>query len=102
MTTVSKSFATLAQPLFFRQIAIRPVCGQHPTSGRLTCRRDRLERITERIQFSAQDRIAHAVTTIEFSPRINCARRESDITEIAVVTGMIIQMLPLFPRLTSF
>ena len=102
LTMVSKSFATLAQPLLFRQIAIRPVCGQHPTSGRLTCRRDCLERITGRIQFSAQDRIAHAVTTIDFSPKVNCARRESDIAEIAVVADVIIRTLPLFPRLTSF
>ena len=102
LTMVSKSFAALAQPLLFQHVAIRPLCGQHPTSGRLTCHRDCLERIAERIQFSAEDRIAYAVTTIEFSPVANRARRESDITEIAVVAEMIIRMLPLFPRLRSF
>lgn len=103
LTVVSKSFATLAQPLLFQHIAIRPVCGQHPVSGRLTCHRDCLEQIAERIQFSAQERIACAVTTIEFSPVANRARRESDIgTEIAVVAETIIRMLPLFPRLRSF
>ncbi|KAF9651532.1 hypothetical protein BDM02DRAFT_783540 [Thelephora ganbajun] len=102
LTMASKSFAALAQPLLFQYIIIRPVCGQHPTSGRLTCRRDYLERITERMQFGTQERIAHAVTTVEFSPTIDYARRESSSTEIAAVADMVARMLPLFPRLRSF
>ena len=102
LTIVSKSFAALAQPLLFQQIVIRPVCGQHPTSDRLVCRRDCLEWIAERMRFGTQDRIAHAVTNIEFSPTINYARRESSSTEVAAVADMVIQMLPLFPRLRSF
>ena len=102
LTMVSKSFATLTQPFLFQHIVIRPACGQHLTSGRLTCPRDFLERDTERMQFGTQERIAHAVTTIDFSPTINYARRESSSTEVAVVADMIIRMLPLFPRLRSF
>jgi len=102
LTMVSKSFAALAQPLLFQHVAIRPTCGQHPTSGRLTCRRDLLEWITERMEFCTQERIAHAVTTIEFSPTINYARRECGSTDVAVVADMVIRMLPLFPRLRSF
>ena len=102
LTMVSKSFADLAQPLLFQHIVIHPACGQHPTSGRLTCRRDCLEQITARMQFGTQERIACAVTTIEFSPTIDYARRESNSTEVAIVADMIIRMLPLFPRLRSF
>jgi len=102
LTMVSKSFVALAQPLLFQHIIIRPECGQHPTSGRLTCRMDSLERITERMKFSTQERIAHAVTTIEFSPTINYGRRESGGIEVAVVADTVIRTLPLFPRLWSF
>lgn len=102
LTMVSASFAALAQPLLFQHIIIRPMCGQHPTSGRLTCRMDFLERIAARMQFNTQERIAHAVTTIEFSPTINYMRRDGSRTEVAVVADMVIQMLPLFPRLRSF
>lgn len=103
LTMVSKSFSALAQPLLFQHIVIRPACGQHPTSGRLACRRSSLERITERIQFSStQERIAHAVATIEFSPTITYARPESSSTEVAAVADMVIRTLPLFPRLRSF
>lgn len=104
LTIVSKSFAALAQPLLFQHITIRLACGQHPTSGRLTCRVDCLERVTERIQFSTQERIAHAVTTIEFSPMISYARRggTGNSTEVAVVADLVIRMLPLFPRLRLF
>ena len=28
------------QPLLFQHIVIRPACGQHPTSGRLACRKN--------------------------------------------------------------
>ena len=102
LTIVSKPFAALAQPLLFQHITIRPICGQHPTSGRLTCRIDCLEWVTERMQFSTQERIAHAVTLIEFSPTINYARRDNGGTEVAVVADVVIRMLPLFPRLRSF
>ena len=102
LTMVSKSFAALAQPFLFQHIVIHPVCGQHPTSGRLTCRRDLLEWITERMEFGARERIAHAVATIEFSPTINYARRESSSTDVAIVADTVIRMLPLFPRLRSF
>jgi len=102
LTMVSKSFAALAQPFLFQHIVIRPACGQHPTSGRLTCSRDCLERITERMQFGTQERIVHAVTAVEFSPTINYARRESNSTEVVVVADMIIRMLLLFPHLRSF
>jgi len=102
LTRVSKSFAALAQPLLFQHIVIRPLCSQHPTSGRLTCRVDCVERVTERMRFGTQERIAHAVTTIEFSPTINYARRDSSNAEVAAVADMVIRMLPLFPRLRSF
>jgi len=102
LTVVSKSFAALAQPLLFRNITIRPPCGQHPTSGRLTCRVGCVERVTERMRFSTQERIAHAVTTIEFSPTINYARRDNSNTEVAAVADVVIRMLPLFPQLRAF
>jgi hypothetical protein len=54
------------------------------------------------MQFCTQERIAHAVTRIEFSPTINYARRERNSTEVATVADMVIRMLPLFPRLRSF
>lgn len=99
LTMVSKSFAALAQPLLFRHITIRPPCGQHPTSGRSKRGADYLERVTDRMRFVTQDRIAHAVTTIEFSPIIKYG---SGKTEVAVVADMVIRTLPLFPRLRSF
>ena len=102
LTMVSRSFATLAQPLLFQHIAIRPVCGRHPTSGCLTCRIDYLDRVTERMRFSTQGRIAHAVTTIKFSPTVGYARRDGSRTEVAAVADMVIRILPLFPRLRSF
>ena len=102
LTLVSKSFAALAQPLIFQHIIIRPPCGQHPSSGRLTCRQDYWEWVTERVQFCTQERIAHAVITIEFVPTINYARRERSGTEVAVVADTVIRMLPLFPRLRLF
>ena len=102
LTMVSKSFTTLAQPLVFQHIVIRPVCGQHPSFGRLTCRKDYREWITSRIQFCTQERIAHAVTAIEFSPAINYAMRERKGIEVAAVADMVIRMLPLFLRLKSF
>jgi len=102
LTVVSKAFAALAQPLLFRHITIRPPCSQHHASCRLTCRIGCVERITERMRFSTQERIAHAVTTIEFSPTINYAKRDSSSTEVAAVADMIIRMLPLFPRLRTF
>lgn len=102
LAEVSKSFAALAQPLLFRHITIRPSCGQHPTSGRLTCRVGCLEWATERMRFSTQERIAHAVTTIEFSPAINFAKRDNSSTEVAAVADVMIRMLPHFPRLRTF
>ena len=102
LALASKSFAALAQPLIFQHIIIRPECGKHPHSGRLTYRKGRWEWITERIQFCTRDRIAHAVVTIEFTPTINYARRERNSTEVAVVADIVIRTLPLFPRLRSF
>jgi len=49
------------------------------------------------MQIGTQEQIAHAVTTIEFSP----TRWESSSTEVAVVADMVVRMLPPFPRLRS-
>ena len=102
LTMVSVSFAVLAQPLLFQHIIIHPTCNKNPASGRLVCCMDFLERITERMRFCTQERIAYAVTAIDFSPTINYIRRGSSSTEVAAVADMVIQMLPLFPRLRSF
>lgn len=102
LTLVSKSFAALAQPLIFQNIIIRPECAQHPRSGRLMCRTDCSEWVTERMNFCTQARIANAVSMIEFSPTINYARRENNSTEVAIVSDMVMRTLPLFPHLRSF
>ena len=90
LTVVSKSFS------LFQHIAIRPACGQHPTSGLLACRRSSLKRITERIQFSTQERIAHAVAMIEFSPTITrCSRHgNSDATALSSFEVVPVRAFP--------
>jgi len=95
LTMVSRSFAANPSCSNISSSAQRAASTLLPVAWRVV-------KITERIQFSTQERIAHAVATIEFSPTVTYARPESSSTEVAAVADMVIRMLLLFPRLSSF